>query len=1044
MLDKLIDKSLQNRIFVLCIFGAILCASIYFIQRIPIDAVPDITSVQVVVNTQTGALDPEQIERTVTYPIETEMSGISGVNEVRSLSKYGLSQVVVIFNDDTDVYWARQQVSERLLNVRDELPEGTSPSLAPITTGLGEVIMYVVLPKPGSELAKKSEKERLLYLRTIQDFVIRPHLKTSVQNIAEVDSNGGYAKEIHIEIDPGKLESRGISVEELIERLETLGESFGGGTIQHEGRQVIVRAFGGLSDLEQIRRITVKLDVRGMPIRLGDITQVREDHAQRLGAATYEANETVLGTVLMLSGANSRQVALDSEKVLTEMELPNDVEIKILYSRRFLVESVIKTVAKNLAEGAVLVAVVLFLLLGHLRSAFAVSLAIPISMAGAALGMKYLGISANLMSLGAIDFGLLVDASVVMVENVLRRFKAINAPLTPSQKLTLVRVSCNEVARPVTIGLLIIMAVYVPILSLEGIEGKVFMPMAQTVLMALGASLVVALCLMPVLAYFILRGDFGEIKESYLFAAIQKGYEPVLRWCLKHSKIIVWPIAAVVILSGFMYFRLGADFMPALNEGDMVINLTREASISLDDSIRLQKKSEQIISKFPEVTHVFSRMGTPESATDPMGVNLADTFLILDKSRRERSKGELFDAIHAEIENAVPGQEVMESQPIEMRFNEILEGSRADVTLRIYGRDLDVLLGLLEKSKSVLEKLPGASEVELDALTALRRSPVLNVRLDYEKITRYGTTPAAVNRLLEAAMGGHTVGSFYEQQWRFPIVARITENLRDNPDELKRFPVGLPERGTIPLSAVAVIEENEQVTTIAHEGGRRYAAVSINLEGTDTEGFVKSAKITLDEELKLPKGYHLAWGGQFQNLERARKRLRVIVPLMLAVIFLVIFWHFDRNWRHAIMIFLSVPFAMTGGIFSLSITGIPFSVSASVGFIALAGIAILNAMVLVSFFNELEHEGLSASESAIGGAMIRLRPVLMTALVASLGFLPMAVNTGIGSEVQRPLATVVIGGLMSSTLLTLIVLPALYSWFGASPVPKPDPALPSD
>ncbi len=1027
MLEKLVKRSLRNRIWVLFLFGMLAAGSLYVIPRIPIDAVPDITSVQVVVNTKTGALDPEQIEKTVTYPIETEMSGIAGVKEVRSVSKYGLSQVVIIFNDRTDIYWARQQVAERLLNVREDLPQGTSPTLAPITTGLGEVVMYVVLPKPGSGLEKKTEMERLLYLRTIQDFVIRPHLKATVQNVAEVDSNGGYVKQIHIEIDPATLEKRGISVEELIEQLETLGESFGGGTIQHEGKQIIVRAYGGLKDLDQIRRITVKLDVRGMPIRIGELAQVREDHAQRLGAATYNGEETVLGTVLMLSGANSREVSLDSEEALTNIELPPDVEVKVLYSRRFLVESVIKTVAKNLAEGAALVVVVLLLLLGNLRAALMVSSAIPLSMMGAAFGMKYFSISANLMSLGAIDFGLLVDASIVIIENVLRRFKAYNAPLDPDKRLLFVVESCREVIRPVTLGLLIIMAVYVPILSLEGIEGKVFMPMAQTVLMALGSSLLVALFLMPVLAYLTFRIGAYKSEETRLFAAILKVYEPVLRWSIRHSSAVLFPVTLVFLLSGFLYFKLGADFMPSLNEGDMVTNLARSSSISLDESVRLQKKSEQIIAKFPQVRHVFSRIGTPESATDPMGVNLSDTFLILDKSMQ---KGTLFQDIHAELEKVDSGQEVMESQPIEMRFNEILEGSRADVALRIYGRDLDTLLGLLEKSKSILEKLPGTSEVELDALTALQRSPVLNVTLDYEKITRYGTNPAAVNRLLEAAMGGHTIGSFYEQQWRFPIVARLTETLRDNPSELKKLPVGLPDKGTVPLSALASIEEKEQVTTIAHEGGQRYAAVSINLSGTDTEGFVKSAKKILAKELALPEGYRLEWGGQFQNLERARARLKVIVPLMLAAIFFVLYWHFNKSWREAVIIFLSIPFAVTGGVFSLYLRHIPFSVSAAVGFIALAGIAILNAMVLVSFYNELKHKGLDAFETAVTGALIRLRPVLMTALVASLGFLPMAVSTGIGAEVQRPLATVVIGGLMSSTLLTLVVLPVLYNWFG--------------
>ncbi|MEK7288340.1 MAG: CusA/CzcA family heavy metal efflux RND transporter [Elusimicrobiota bacterium] len=1040
MLGSIAEKSLRHRLMTLVFFAMLAVGGFYYIPLIPIDAVPDITSVQVVVNTKTGALDPEQIEKTVTYPIETEMSGIAGVDEVRSLSKYGLSQVVVIFKDGTNIYWARQQVSERLGAVRESLPQGAGPELAPITTGLGEVLMYVVLPKPGSKLASAEEKERLLYLRTIQDFVIRPYLRAHVPNVAEVDSNGGFKKEIHIEVDPRRLEERGLSIEDLVQKLETLGESFGGGYIQHEGKQIIVRAYGSLEDLDQIRRITVKLDVRGKPIRLGEVTQIRQDHAQRLGAATYDGNEAVLGTVLMLSGANSRQVALRAEKTLKEMELPPDVAIKILYSRRFLVEAVIKTVAKNLAEGAALVVIVLLLLLGSLRAALIVSLAIPLSMLVAAMGMKYLGISANLMSLGAIDFGLLVDASVVIIENVFRRLREKQGNLSLAEKSHLVIESCREVVIPVTLGLLLIMAAYVPILALEGIEGKIFRPMAQTVLMALGASLLVALFLMPVLAYLFLREGQGGAGETRLFAFIQKYYEPLLRWSFHHPTTVLGPVIVIAFLTLFAYKRLGADFMPALNEGDMVINLTREASIGPDESVRIQKESDKVIASFGEVKHVFSRLGTAESATDPMGIHLSDTFLILEKvgnkwpvssGGKRKTKEELFEAIRKTLEEKTPGQEIMQSQPIEMRLNEIMEGSRADVSVRIYGKDLEVLMDLLDKSKALLQEIPGASEVELDALTALRRSPVINVRLDYEKIARLGVDIQWVNKLLETAMGGREVGSFYEQQWRFPIVVRLTENLRDNPKELANLPVGLPEKGTAPLSALATLENKDQVTTIAHEGGQRYAAVSVNLAASDTEGFVREAKRVLSKELSLPQGYRLSWGGQFKNLERAQAKLKVIVPLTLLAIFLALLWNFERNWRQALIVYLGIPFAVTGGVFSLYLRDIPLSVSAAVGFIALSGIAILNAMVLVTFFNQLRKQGFSLRESVLKGSLIRLRPVLMTALVASLGFLPMALNTGIGAEVQRPLATVVIGGLMTSTILTLLILPVLYGRFGS-------------
>jgi cobalt-zinc-cadmium resistance protein CzcA len=1025
MLERLVKSALRNRLSVLLLFSVVGLTGLALLARIPIDAVPDITSVQVVVNTKTSALDPEQVEKTVTTPIESEMSGISGVTEVRSLSKYGLSQVVVIFQDKTNIYWARQQVAERLLNAREALPEGVSPELAPITTGLGEVLMYVVLPKQGSPLAEKGLQERLLYLRTVQDFVIRRSLKSSVPNIAEVDSNGGYKKEIHVDVNPHLLEEQGLSIEELVHKLETLGESFGGGYIEHEGEQIIVRTLGAIDHLEQIRQLTVKLDYPGRPIRLGDVSTIREDFVQRLGAATYNGEETVLGTVLMLSGANSRQVALDAEEALREISLPEDVEIKILYSRRFLVETTLQTVAKNLAEGAGLVVVVLLLILGNLRAALIVSLAIPLSMLFASIGMKYLGISANLMSLGAIDFGLLVDASVVLVENILRRREEKPGPLSPAERLSLVLEGVKEVIGPVTMGLLLIMAVYVPILALGGIEGKVFRPMAETVLIALGSSLVVALFLMPTLTFWVLKGTDTPTKGNLLFNWIRRHYRPVLGWSLNHRVKILAPVVLLSSLAVLLYLRLGADFMPPLDEGDMIVNLTRPSNISLSESVRLQKLSDKVIATFGEVEQVFSRIGTPETATDPMGVHLSDTFVILKKDRKVY-KEKLFEAIRDRLEREAPGQEITQSQPIEMRFNEILEGSRADVSLRIYGRDLDRLVEILESSRNLLEKLPGASEVELDALTALRKSPVLNVKLNYEEITRYGVDLGEVNRILETAMGGRRVGSFYEEQWRFPIVVRLMEEFRDNPQVLGQLPVGLSEKGTIPLSLLASIERQEQVTTIAHQAGERYAAVAINLSGRDTAGFVQEAKKSL-EKLQLPEGYRLSWGGQFKNLERAQARLRILVPLILGVIFLVLLKTFG-GWRQALLVYLSIPFAMTGGIFSLYLRGIHFSVSAAVGFIALTGIAILNAMVLVTFFNQLREEGLSLEETVVQGSLTRLRPVLMTALVASLGFLPMAINTGIGAEVQRPLATVVIGGLLTSTMLTLLVVPTLYLW----------------
>ncbi|OGR93554.1 MAG: hypothetical protein A2992_05420 [Elusimicrobia bacterium RIFCSPLOWO2_01_FULL_59_12] len=1036
-MDRMLEWTLKNKVSIVVFFALAAGCGIYALLGLPVDAVPDITPVQVMVNTKTRALDPEQIEKTVSFPIETDMSGIAGVKEVRSLSKYGLSQVVIVFEDGTDIYWARQQVNERLQGIRGEIPASLSPELAPITTGLGEVVMYAVLAKAGSPLAAKPEVERLLFLRTIQDFVIAPYLKRAVKNAAEVDSTGGYKKEIHIELHPERLDDYGLNMEQIGERLEALGENVGGGYIQPQGKQVIVRSAGRLQTLDEIRGLAIKLDVLGKPVPLSRVADVREGYSQRMGGATYNGEQTVLGIVLMLSGANSRQVAVDAEKALKEAVLPPDVEVKLLYSRSFLVNATLKTVTKNLAEGAALVIAVLLLILGNVRAALFVSLAIPLSMLFGIVGMRWLNVSASLMSLGAIDFGLLVDGAVVMIENALRRLEDHRGELTPQDRFNLILDSGREVIKPVTLGLVIIMLVYVPILSLGGIEGKLYEPMALTVLMALGASLLVAVLLMPVLAYLYLKPAHGGGQEERLvYRTFRRLYEPFLDMSLKRRRVILAPTLILLVAAGVVFRQIGGEFMPPLDEGDIVINLTRASDIGVDASLDMQMKSDKVIENFPEVDRVFSRIGTPESATDPMGVHLSDTFVILKKNRsqwpavaggRRRTKGELYDAIKEALDRDVPGQEVSENQPIEMRFSEILEGSRADVTLRIYGPELPVLITLLEKAIAIVEKIPGAEEVEMDALTALRKSPVLSARPNYAAIARYGLDIHHVNRLMEAAMGGQEVGSYYEQQWRFPIITRVEESRREDVETIKSLPVGLPEGGSVPLSKVVDFHYGDEVTTIAHDYSARYAAVAIFLSGRDIASFVAEARQAIAKNLPLPEGYSLTWGGQFKNLERAKQRLALIVPLVLAAILLIL-WRTFGIFRQALLVFTTIPLAMTGGVFSLAVRGIPMSVSASIGFIALMGIAVLNGMVLVTFFNQLRAQGAEPAQAAREGALVRLRPVLMTALAASVGFVPMALNTGLGAEVQRPLATVVIGGLVTSTLLTLGVLPALYSW----------------
>ncbi len=1033
MIYRQVKSTLKNRFWIIAAFAGVVGFGLWSLPQLPIDAVPDITNVQVVVNTKTGALDPEQIENTVTQYIEIEMGGIPQVMDIRSLSKYGLSQVTVVFEEGTDIFWARQQVTERLQGVQESLPPNIAPQLAPITTGLGEVLMYVVLPKPGTALNQKPEGEQLRYLRTVQDTIIRPFLKSKVSNIADIDSTGGFKKEIHIDVEPQKMAAYGITLESLSEQVKRLGENAGGGYIEQAGNQVIVRSTGAIPSLEQLQAVPIKLSVSGQHIRLSDVAKVREDQAQRLGAATYEGQEAVLGTVLMLSGANSRQVAMNSETALKQIPLPDDVIIKTVYSRSYLVNATIKTVLKNLAEGAGLVILVLLLILGNFRAALIVATIIPVAMLMAIAGMKPLGISANLMSLGAIDFGLLVDGAIVIVENVLRKFNGLTHTPSKSEKTQIVWKATKEVIGPVVLGLVLIMLVYVPILSLDGIEGKLFKPMAATVLLALGSALVVTLFLIPVLSTLILKSKPSK-KEPLVFRWLQKGTMPLVETGFRFPKTVVLLGVGLFIVAGITYTKLGSDFMPPLDEGDMVINMVRDSRISIDQSVKIQNQCEAIITAFPGITHVFSRMGTPESATDPMGPHLSDTFIILNKDHstwpkedgKPVDKDRFFDLIKARLETLPVDQEISMAQPIEMRFNEILEGSRADVSLRIFGPDLNTLSELSDQSLEILETMKG-TEIELDALTALRKSPVLNIEPNAEKLNLYGLHLDDAHLVVETAMRGQLVGSFYSENWRYPIVIRIAEEERNSPAAIAAIPLALPDGGSIPLSRVVNLTEVSQVTTIAHSNGKRYAGLAINLDGRDVQTAVDEAKSKLSTQLKLPSGYTLEWGGQFENMKNARLRLMVIVPLTLLLVFVLVMGYL-KNFFQSLVVLLAIPFAITGGIFSLYLRDLPLTVSASIGFIALMGIAILNALVLIECINQLIKDGFSAKNAIHEAVKIRLKPVLSTALVASLGFIPMALNTGIGAEVQRPLATVVIGGIITSTLLTLVIVPQLIRW----------------
>ena len=1025
-MNSFLNLILKNRFSILAVVIGITLWSIVGITEMPIDATPDVTNVQVQVNVKTNGLDPENIEIQITRILEIELSGVPQLQDMRSISKFGLAQVTMIFEENTDLYWARQQVSEKISGI--ELPEGVTIELAPITTGLGEVYMYTLVTNDKSPLHSQDDKARLTELRTIQDYIIKPHLK-KVSGVADVDSNGGYVKQIHINFFPKKMDALGVTIHQLLTKLQTLGISSGGGYIQTKNEQVIVRTYTEIKSLDTISNLSLGISTVGTPIRLKDVAEVRVDHSLRVGAATQDGHEAILGTVLMRVGSNGRKVVEGVESALKELKLPEGIELKPLYTRKFLVDNTIKTVSASLIEGAVLVILVLLVLLGDLRAALIVTTAIPLSMIVAMKVMNLLGITGNLMSLGAIDFGLLVDGSVVVIETVLAKMALSRVKLEGESKAAVIKEACKEVMGPVVSGLLLIMAVYIPILTLEGVEGKMFRPMAISVIMALGASLIVTVFVMPIFADMFLKsephGD-GE-HETWFFRHVKKIFIPLFDKVL-HSPLRYFGAAfGLGVLAIILLTRLGSDFVPELDEGDLVVGITRSARIGIDASVAEQEKAEAIIKSFPEVNVVFARLGTPESATDPMGVNLADTFIILEKDRskwRFKTKDELTEAVLKKLEEAFPGVEVSSTQPIGMRFNEMLEGSRADISLRIFGDDLKTLYDLGEKATEIIQPIKGVESIEQDPLTALRKGPVLDIRPDLNIMGLYGITLFEINNIVGLSLAGVELGSYVENNVKFPIVLHMDEKLRDDPEQIKQIPVELPMGGTIPLSKLSEFSQEDKITTIARQWGKRYAAISINITGRDIGSLVNEAKEKIQAGLNLPEGYELSWGGQFKNMERANARLMMIVPLTLLAVFIILLRVFG-SLGPALLVFSSVPFAGVGGVFALFIRDINFSVSAGVGFIALIGIALLNSLVLVSVLLK-ETENKPLEKAVKEGTISRLRPVLMTALVAGLGFIPMALNTGLGSEVQRPLATVVIGGLITSTFLTLFLLPSAF------------------
>jgi cobalt-zinc-cadmium resistance protein CzcA len=1046
MISRIIEFALRQRALVLLVAALLALGGISAALRLPIDAVPDITNVQVQINTEVPALAPEEIEKLVTIPLETELSGVPGMEDVRSLTRFGLSQITLIFKDGTDIYRTRQLVSERLQNTTEKIPTGLTPKLAPITTGLSEIYQYVVDYAAEATNKPATRREQLTELKLIQDFTIKPLLRT-VSGIAEINAMGGYEKQIVIMPRPEKLRDANITFEELAKLIGENVNNAGGGVVNQGDEQLIVRSVTRVETADDIANLPVKFAAGIKPILVKDIAEVGIEANFRTGAATENGEEAVVGMAMMLTGENSRVVAKRVGERLGEIqsELPPGVIIRPVYDRSDLVDRTIATVEKNLFEGALLVVAVLLLLLGNWRAALIVAAAIPLSFLLAMSGMVQGKLSGNLMSLGAIDFGLIIDGAVVIAENIVRHLASqqhrLNRRLTVQERLQTVLAASKEVANPMFFGVLIITIVYIPILSLTGVEGKMFHPMAIAVMLCLGAALVIALTLVPVLCSFALRGYLKE-DDNFFLRFAKKSYRPLLEWSLRHRWSVVGGAVVLFTLSLFIFSRLGAEFVPKLDEGSLTAMVFRTNSINLDASLQMELKTEKLLrERVPEITRVFSRIGTSEIATDPMPPSQTDLYIFY-KPRNEwrkinghlMTKDELSTEISALNEKEMEGQEMIMAQPIQMRFNELLEGVRSDIAVKIFGDDYDTLEKIAGEVKELLEKIPGADEVEFEASGRL---PMLEARVNRSALIRYNLPATEINDAISSALAGRTVGILTEGNRRYDIVVRMPEQLREKIGEIHDLPVRVGDTGLLPLSKVADFRTTASIDPIMRDSGRRRAAILVNLRGRDVESFVREAKEKIYKQVEIPDGYSIEFGGQFKNLQQARGRLAVAVPVALALIFILVFVALG-SLRQTIVIYTGIPLAVTGGVFALWLRGMPFSISAGVGFIALSGVAVLNGLVLITYFNQLRELGKNIPESVREGALTRLRPVLMTALVASFGFIPMAFATTAGAEVQRPLATVVIGGILTSTFLTLVLLPLLYDWSERKSLANPE------
>jgi len=1038
MLEHTVHFSIRHRWVVLIMVLGLMLLGGYNFNRLAIDAVPDITNVQVQINTEAAGYSPLEMEQRVTFVVETALASIPKLDYTRSLSRYGLSQVTVVFEEDTDIYFARQLINERLQQIKDALPEGLNPEMGPIATGLGEIFMYIVEVDPKIK-KKDGSAYTTMDLLTLQEWVILPQLR-NIKGVIEVNSIGGYEKQFHVLPYPDRLLSYDLTIHNVINALERNNENVGAGYIERNGEQYLIRIPGQINNLDDIRNIIVtKKDE--LTIRIGQLADVALGHPLRTGAATQNGEEVVLGTAMMLMGENSRAVSQRVANKLVEVNrsLPDGVIAKAVYDRTDLVDRTIDTVATNLLEGALLVIVILFMLLGNIRAAIITAIVIPISMLMTITGMVERGVSGNLMSLGALDFGLIVDGAVIIIENCIRRFgmaqHQLGRLLTQEERFKLTANATTEVIKPSIFGVIIITVVYLPIFALTGVEGKMFHPMAFTVVIALLAALVLSLTFVPAAVALFVTGKVEE-KESALIRKTKLWYRPLLRWSLARPKQIVLGATILVVLSILLAARMGTEFIPNLDEGDIALHALRIPGTSLSQSVAMQATLEKRIKQeFPEVREIFGKIGTPEVATDPMPPSVADTFVML-KPRDQwpnpsKTKIELVREMEA-IAKQVPGNNYEFTQPIQMRFNELISGVRSDLAVKIFGDDIDIMLETAKKIEATLKQIPGGSDVKIEQATGL---PVLSILPNRAKLDRYGLNMADVQDIVQMAMGGREAGKLFEGDRRFDIVVRLPEHLRTNIEVLEYLPIPLPlsknsEAATnyVPLKEVATLEIAYGPNQISRENGKRRVVITANVRDRDLGSFVEEVKVAVNNNVEIPAEYWVEYGGTFEQLISAKQRLMVVVPVAFLLIIVLLFMAFGSG-RAALLIFSGVPLALTGGVVALWLRDIPLSISAGVGFIALSGVAVLNGIVMVSFIRTLLDQGAKMDDAIIEGALTRFRPILMTALVASLGFVPMALNTGTGAEVQRPLATVVIGGIISSTILTLVVLPALYRLF---------------